>query len=157
MNFLQSELGKDPVVAEALFRASPSRVYKAWTEPDQIMKWFGPEAGSLISADIDLRVGGKWRFVVGSDEGGLNTLQGTYQVIDPDNRIVFTWQHVREHADGSEEKTPESTVTVVFEAHGKATRVHLRHESIVKRDGRLSVTRGWERTFTHLQALVEAG
>ncbi len=156
MSFLQSELGEDPVVIEALLKAPVARVYRAWTEPEQIMKWFGPKAGMLISADIDLRVGGAWRFVVGQQENGDRSfLHGTYYIVEPETCLSFSWSHVQEMADGSKEATPESRVTVAFEPHGAATRLQLRHEGIIKRDGRLGVTRGWDTTLVHLKDLVE--
>ncbi len=154
MHFLQSEPGDDPVIVEALFRASVSRVYQAWTEPEKIMKWFGPKAGSLVSADIDLCIGGKWCFVISSDENGKYMLQGEYEEIEANKRLVFSWSHVKEYVDGTHEETPKSRVVITFETHGLATRVRLQHEGIVKRDNRNGVGNGWERTFKHLEDLL---
>ena len=154
--FLQSEPGAEPVVVEALYRAPVSRVFAAWTEPDKIMKWFGPSPGSLTSAEIDLRVGGKWRFTLSANEEGRSYLQGQYDEVVLDRCLRFSWSHVREAADGSTEQTPYSTVTVDFEPHGVATRVRLRHEHIIEQAGRQGVGHGWETTFGHLEDVLAA-
>ena len=56
--FLRSAPGSDPIVVEGTFAASPERVFRAWTRPEEVRKWFGQQPDSLESAEIDLRVGG---------------------------------------------------------------------------------------------------
>lgn len=51
------------------------------------MKWFGPQPRSLLSADINLQVGGTWRFVMRKDDDGSMGFEGEYLVIDRDNRL----------------------------------------------------------------------
>ena len=150
MHFLRSDVGDDPIVVEGLFRAPLARVYRAWTDPEQIVKWFGLKAGSLVSATVDLRVGGHWRFVMAEEDDGRASLQGTYSVVEAEKRLRFTWCHLREYADGRREETPPSTVTVTFRAEGASTRVHLRHEGISRQDARKGVGGGWEASFRQL-------
>lgn len=153
MLYVKTDIGTEPVIAEAVFPAPPERVFKAWIEADQIMRWFGPEAGSLVSAETDARVGGKWCFVVADGADGRSQLEGDYLAVDPNARLQFTWRHVKIHSDGKRDATPSSTVTVTFRAEGAATRVHLIHEGILKSEGREGVGSGWERTFGHLAAM----
>ena len=150
MSFLQSAPGADPIIVESLFRASVDRVFAAWTDPVAIREWFGPKPRSLVSADIDLRVGGAWRFVVNESVEGRAVLHGEYKEIEPPQRLVFTWQFLREAPDGSRTETPASTVTVTFVAEGVATRIHLRHEGIREEDARKGVGSGWTYSFGHL-------
>ena len=154
MRFLQSEVGVDPIIVEGFIRAPLARVYRAWTDPEQIVKWFGLKAGSMVSASIDLRVGGQWRFVMHEDDHGRVSLQGTYSIVEPEKRLCFTWSHLREHADGRREETPHSTVTVTFRAEGASTHVHLRHEDIRAAEGRKGVGSGWETSFESLVELL---
>ncbi|MGP1255205.1 MAG: SRPBCC family protein [Kiloniellales bacterium] len=154
MHFLQSEVGIDPIVVEGLFRAPLARVYRAWTDPEQLVKWFGLRAGAMVSASVDLQVGGQWRFVMHEDDESRASLQGTYSVVETEKRLCFTWSHLREHADGRREETPHSTVTVTFRAEGAATHVHLRHEGIRAADGRKGVGGGWEASFRSLADLL---
>ncbi len=154
MQFLQTEPGAEPVILEAVFPASRTRVFQAWTDPEQIMKWVGAKAGSLVSAEIDVRIGGRWCFVVADNKDGRWSLVGEYTEIDTNTRLQFTWRHVREVSGAAREETPNSTVTVTFNAQGAATRVRLHHESILREDGRRGVGTGWEATFVNLNDLL---
>ncbi len=68
--FVQTAPGADPIIVTGFLAASPAKVFRAWTDPKVVMKWFGPTPGALISAEIDLRQGGKWRFVM-VDDGAM--------------------------------------------------------------------------------------
>ena len=59
MSFLKSPAGTDPVIVEGLFRAPVARVYRAWTDPAQLVAWFGPAPKAMVSAEADVRVGGR--------------------------------------------------------------------------------------------------
>ena len=150
MKFLRGEIGDDPVIVEGLFRAPVARVYKAWTEPEEVIQWFGEKAGALLSAEIDLRVGGKWCFVVLDNPDVRSSLQGEYSRVETEKCLEFSWRHLREHADGRREETPSSIVTVTFRAEGAATHVHLRHEGILQHEGRTGVASGWDTCFGQL-------
>ena len=150
MGFLSSDIGEDPVIVEGILAAPVARVYRAWTRPDEIVKWFGLDAGAMLSAEIDLRVGGRWCFVMHDGEDGRSSLRGEYFTVEFERRLAFSWRHLREHTDGSCEETAESKVTVTFREEGASTHLHLRHEGILQEDGRLGVGKGWEASFGHL-------
>ena len=152
--FLKSQPGEDPVVVEGVFGAPVDRVYRAWTDADELMAWFGPRPRSIVSAEVDLRVGGAWRFVMSENEDGRSTLHGEYLEIETDARLAFSWRFLRENADGTREETEASKVTITFTADGAATLVHLKHENILTEDGRLGVGRGWGACLENLTGLV---
>ena len=154
MQFLQTKLGDEPVIVEALFPASPARIFAAWTDPAKIVQWFGPTPGSLETAEADLRIGGRWCFAFPKSETGQNRLEGEYQDIQAEQRLQFTWRHVHEQRDGTIDATAYSTVTLTLTVQGAATRLHLRHEGIIKADGRKGVGTGWETTFGTLLNLL---
>lgn len=154
MKFLQTEPGAEPVIVEGAFAAPAERVFRAWTEPDEIIKWFGKAPHSLVRAEIDLTVGGRWRFVLEDSESMHSSLEGEYVSIVENSLLVFTWAHVTTAGDGTHEVTPESKVTVRFVPDGKATRLHLTHETIRREEGRLGVGRGWNASFASLEALL---
>lgn len=154
--FLKSAPGLEPVVVEGVFAAPVERVYRAWTDPDELKAWFGLERHSLVSAEVDLRVGGRWRFVVSESEHERTSLHGEYLEIEPNARLAFSWRFLRENADGIREETGTSRVTVTFEAHGASTRVHLSHEGIATEDGRLGVGQGWNASLANLAASLAA-
>lgn len=150
MDFLRSDIGDEPVIVDGLFKAPVGRVFRAWTDPDEIIKWFGLKKGAVVSAEIDLRVGGQWCFVMEDGADSRASLMGEYLGIESEKLLEFSWRHVREHADGRREETPGSKVTVTFREEGAATRLHLRHEGIDRLDGRQGVGTGWNATFEHL-------
>ena len=72
------------------FDASKDLVYKAWTTPDLIKRWWAGKRGEVTVADVDLRVGGSWRYVMIADGGFEVAFHGEYREIVPNERIVST-------------------------------------------------------------------
>ena len=153
MEFVKSQPGDEPVVVEGYFAASPGRVFEAWTNPDMVVKWFGSKPHSLHSADIDLRPGGSWRFVMSSGEKGSNRFEGEYLDVEPDRRLVFSWSHVIEKPDGARDATPHSRVEVDFSPKGAGTYVRLVHSAIRTEDARRGVGSGWEQSFRYITGI----
>lgn len=155
MNIMSSEPGQDPISLEAQFPAPPERIFSAWTDPEQVKKWFGMAPNSLIAAEIDLQVGGNWQFVKSLDEEKAISFQGQYLEIETARRLVFSWCHVVEYRDGRREQTPDSKVEVTFTPKGKGTLVTLTHSGIAAADARKGVGGGWQAAFTHLMELLD--
>ncbi|MHA7777525.1 SRPBCC family protein [Roseibium sp. M-1] len=154
--FLKSEPGHEPVIVEGLFRAAPARIFRAFTEPEEVRCWFLPKGGNRVSAEIDLKVGGRWCFVIEKTAEKQIHFEGEYLAIDAPNRLEFSWRHVQEFADGTRESTDSSRVSVTFTEAGKATEVKLRHEAIKTEDARRGVGGGWDGCFGRLAELVAA-
>ncbi len=150
MNFVRTKLGDDPIVVESYYAASPAKVFKAWTDPDLVLKWFGHSPNSLDTASIDLRPGGAWRFRFPGDAESSEGFEGEYLDIQPDEKLVYSWAHVTEHANGGRDATPYSTVEVTFTPKGAGTDVRLVHSGISTEDGRKGVGGGWETAFTNM-------
>ncbi len=150
MNILQSEPGQDPVTISGIFNVSPARLFRAWTEATELKKWFGPKPNSLLSVDVNLLVGGVWRFLVSESAEKKIYLTGEYLQIEPDKALVFSWSHVEEFSNGRREATAYSRVTVRFTGLDQGTRLDLCHEKILSEDGRLGVGRGWSACVTNL-------
>jgi uncharacterized protein YndB with AHSA1/START domain len=72
------------------FDAPKHLVYRAYTEPDLIKQWWSGQRGSVVSAEVDLRVGGNWRYVMTANEGFEVAFHGTYREIVPNERLVTT-------------------------------------------------------------------
>jgi uncharacterized protein YndB with AHSA1/START domain len=72
------------------FDASRHLVYQAWTTPELVRRWWSGLRGELTVAEIDLRVGGRWRYVMVADGGFEVAFHGEYREIVPDQRIVNT-------------------------------------------------------------------
>jgi uncharacterized protein YndB with AHSA1/START domain len=113
-----------------VFNAPPQLVFEAMTRPEHVKRWWGRlgEGYSVPVCEIDLKVGGKWRFVNGHP-GGEASFRGEYREISPPGRLVFT-----ETMDPHPE--PGSVVTALFTEEGSKTRltVTVRYPSLEIRD-----------------------
>lgn len=154
--FLRSPAGADPIVIEGMFKATPERVFRAWTSTEEVRKWFGQKPDSLASAEIDLRVGGAWRFAFKAGEAHQDVLGGTYAAVEPGSKLAFSWIHERIFPGGRFERTPASEVTVTFEPASEGTFVRLVHAAIRAEDARKGVGQGWAASFGAIQAVLDA-
>ncbi len=153
--FLKSPTGEDPVIVEGMFKASPERMFRAWTRPEEVVIWFKKGLGRLESADIDLRIGGRWRFSYAMTDGRRDTLLGRYLAIDPGRRLEFSWTHEVARELGATETSRESHVTVTFTPSEVGTRMRLVHAGIAREDARLGVSGGWSDSFARISAALE--
>ncbi len=154
MNFLKTELGSNPVIVEGIFTVPAARVFEAWTDSDEITQWFGASPNSMIRAEIDLRVGGIWRFIFDETDQKTVCLEGEYIEVSPNNKLVFSWKHVTETTGGEKTATEASKVTLDFEELGDSTKVTLTHEGITSEYGLLGVGSGWENTFASFESII---
>ena len=105
------------------FDAPRRLVYKAWTTPELVKRWWHANRGTCTTADIDLRVGGKWRSVMVTDSGFEVGFHGEYREIVPDERLVHT--EVYEGAPPGPDGEEATLNTVTFEDLGGGTRVTM--------------------------------
>jgi len=97
------------------FDAPKHLVYKAWTTPELVKRWWSGKRGAMTVAEIDLRVGGRWRYVMEAEGGFEVAFHGEYREIDPDERIVNT-----EVYEGMPDGEAVNTTTFA-EADGRTT------------------------------------
>lgn len=109
------------------FDAPRHLVYRAWTTPELVMRWWSGHRGSMRSVEIDLRVGGRWRYVMAVDGGHSDTgeiaFHGTYRELVPDERIVTTEMFEMPGAPDSDEGAPLNIIT--FTEHDGRTTLNL--------------------------------
>jgi uncharacterized protein YndB with AHSA1/START domain len=127
-------------------KASPAKVYAAWTRPEQMMRWWGPDGGPVLSAEADVRPGGRFRVVFRTMDGEEHDSRGVYREVEPGRRLVFTWQWV---------STPEreSLVTVELRAIPEGTELTFTHAQFHDEAVRDSHRWGWSGAFDKLERL----
>ena len=114
------------------FAAPKHLVYRASTEPDLIKRWWSGDRGEVTSVEVDLRVGGKWRYVMTAHGGFEVAFHGEYREIVPNERIVHT--EVFEGIPNADEAAAEVTVTFT-EQDGRTTMTTLvQHKNKDNRD-----------------------
>jgi uncharacterized protein YndB with AHSA1/START domain len=103
--------------------ASPDRVFRAWTNSDEIKKWWGPNDVSCLSVEVDLQVGGQYRIENGLPDGSVLWISGKFEVIEKPHLLIFTW--IVENASPTTE-----LVEVRFKPHESGTNVIVTHGRI---------------------------
>jgi uncharacterized protein YndB with AHSA1/START domain len=126
---------KPSLAIKRRYNAAPAKVYAAWTDPEKIARWFGPEKVTAVRADADVRVGGQYHIKAISPDGEHN-VGGVYREVVPNEKLVFTWAW---------KSTPEreSLVTVLLRPDGSGTLLTLTHEQFFDEEARDRHQHGW--------------
>ena len=114
------------------FDAPKHLVYKAWTTPELVKRWWSGNRGEMTIAEIDLRVGGTWRYVMVTDDGFEVAFHGEYREIVPNERIVST-----EVYEGMPEGEALNTVTFTETEGRTILTVLVQHSSKEARDAHI--------------------
>ena len=124
----------DQILITREFDAPKQLVYKAFTTPELVKRWWNAKRGEVTVAEIDLRVGGKWRYVMIADDGSEVGFHGEYREIVPNERLVSTEVYeglpegVSEEQGGTlntttfEEADARTTLTILVQAPSKVAR-----------------------------------
>lgn len=125
--------------------APPEKVFKAWTTPKALMRWFAPsDHHSTPLAEVDLRVGGRYRIRIQAPDGTLSTVGGVYKEIRPPKRLVLTWAWEAGSGCGTTVVTGHETlVTVQFVDRDHVTDVIVTHEHFPTPEDRHAHHEGW--------------
>jgi uncharacterized protein YndB with AHSA1/START domain len=114
------------------FDAPKHLVYKAWTTPELVKRWWNAKRGEVTIADIDLRVGGTWRWVMVTDDGFEVAFHGEYREIVPNEKIVTT-----EVYEGMPDAAALNTLTFAEEDGRTTITLLVDHDSKEHRDGHI--------------------
>ncbi len=133
------------------FAAPKHLVYQAWTSPDLIKRWWSGDRGEVTSVEVDLRVGGTWRYVMTANAGFEVAFHGEYREIVPNERIVAT-----EVYEGMPDASAITTATFT-EDDGRTTLTMLvQHTSQEDRDMHINsgMEGGMQEAMDHLEELA---
>ncbi len=134
------------------FKAPRAAVFRAFTDPAALAKWFGPEGMNVGNVQIDLRPGGAYSMAFIQADGGSHGLSGVYREISPPARLVMTW--VWDHGDLA---GIETLVTIELAEAGAETELTLIHEKLPSLESRDLHKQGWTSSFKCLDRVVEEG
>lgn len=121
-------------------RGTPEAVFKAWTEPEQVMRWWGPDNVHCAECTIELHVGGGYRIANRLPDESIIWITGEFLRVEPPHLIEYTWRlglDTRAKAEGDER------VTVRFRAQADLTEVTVSHSRITDRNAYESHQLGW--------------
>lgn len=141
----------DELLITREFDAPASLLFMLWSDPVHFKNWMGPEGFDCPDAEIDFRVGGRFRGVIRHKDHGLSGFGGEYREIEPPTRLVFTWLW-----DDGPSKDVESLITITFRenANGKTTMTfhQMRFVNAERRDSHIG---GWNSLFNKLGVYAE--
>lgn len=130
-----------------LFEAPREVVFAAWTEPERLKRWWGPGFFETVSAEVDLRPGGRYELLL---EPGSMRLGGEFREVTPPQRLVYTWRWLEGVPD-----MRESLVTVEFrDVGGGRTEVVLLHDNFVGPGPVDMYDEGWRSGLEKLRAFL---
>jgi len=146
----QSAAAKRPKPSLTIKRklaASPERCFRAWTDPEALKRWFGPNKMAVVLAETDPRIGGRYHLVMRSHDGEEHDVSGEFREVVTNRKLVFTWAW---------RSTPErqSLVTIEFVPEGAATALTLTHEQFVDEAARDRHHHGWTASLDKLATFV---
>ncbi len=128
--------------------ASREKVYKAWTDPEWLSRWFAPGEMTVPLAEVDARVGGQYRIQMkNSKDDETFTTRGEYQELVPNEKLVFTWGW-----EGPDRH--ESLVTVELRDKDSGTEMVLIHERLANAESAKSHTEGWQGCLANLAGRI---
>jgi len=137
---------KPSLTIKRRFKAPPAKVYAAWSDPEKMKHWMGPNNVQKVVAECDLRVAGRYhiKMIMTDDE---HDVSGVYREIMPNEKLVFTWAW---------KSTPEreSLVTVTFRDDNGGTVMTLLHEQFFDDEARDRHNAGWTSIMDRLETFL---
>jgi len=135
---------KPSLTLKRRLKASPELVYAAWTDPQHLVNWWGPDSGPVLNASLDVRAGGRFDIHFKTLNGEDHNVGGVYREVVPNEKLVFSWAW---------HSTPdrESLVTVTLKPDGSETILTLLHEQFFDETARERHQRGWTGTLDKLE------
>ena len=128
------------------FNAPPSLVFKAWTQPEHLVRWLGPKEFRAHDIALDVREGGSWRACITGPDEDEHWMGGRYREISPHDRLVFTFAW--------DSTGFETVVTITLAADGDQTAMTFHQAPFASVESRDSHNQGWTSSFDRLAALV---
>ncbi len=143
----------DQILITREFAARRDLVYRAYTTPELVAQWWHADRGTIDSIEIDLRVGGGWRYAMTANGGFPVVFHGEYLEIDPQARIVST-----EVFEGRPEAAATSTVTFTDSPQGTTLAILVQHQNRANRDIHLhsGMEDGLQDAMDHLEEVAAA-
>ena len=140
-------LTTDHVEIEIILDGEPALVWKAWTDPVTVLKWFGSDPkGWGIFANMDVRTGGVYQICFEDSDHTEHTCSGVYQKVEINRLLEFTWTW-------KSEPGVETIVLILLNLEGNKTRMAFRHSNLGSKSIH-NYLQGWKDTFIKLEAII---
>jgi uncharacterized protein YndB with AHSA1/START domain len=135
------------LVITRVLDAPRSLVFKVWTQPEHLVRWWGPKGFTAPTCELDLRPGGAWRACIRSPEGTDHWMQGVYREIVEPERLVFTFAWENDQGEPGH----GTLVTVTFADEDGKTRLTFHQAVFETVESRDSHHGGWSECLDRLE------
>ncbi|HVF12102.1 MAG TPA: SRPBCC domain-containing protein [Actinomycetota bacterium] len=143
------EMDDTTLVLERFYSSSAERMFKAWTDPDDLRKWYSPVPGWVVSkAEVDLQLGGGYRIEFGPSGGPQVVEIGTYEQITPSRLLVV---EIRIEGRSADELT---RLKVEFESTAGGTMIRITESDYTNKKARDMHAEGWAHCLDLLEMLA---
>ena len=130
------------------FRASPERVFRAWTQPAALREWWCPSGWVAGEIAIDLQIGGTYSIAMSRADVRVS-VSGAFLEVRPPERLVYTWRW-----EGAFAEMPETLVTLELQGSDIETRLTLHHDDFADAGIRQQHRSGWMAACDRLDHVV---
>jgi uncharacterized protein YndB with AHSA1/START domain len=142
--------GSDEILIERVINAPPEAVWKAWTDPTLVLKWFGSDPnGRGLKANVDVQPGGSFEITFRDADETEHTCNGVYADVQPFSKLAFSWMW-------KSEPGVESFVTVILRPENNSTRMLFSHAHLGTAS-KHDYLNGWQATFLKLERMLRLG
>jgi uncharacterized protein YndB with AHSA1/START domain len=139
----------DNITIATIIHAPVSIVWKAWTDPIVILKWFGSDPnGKGVRAEMDVRPGGSYEITFKNSDNAEHTCSGIYKEVYENQKLSFSWTW-------KSEPGIESVVTVILSPEINASKMLFEHANLGTASAHNYLS-GWAATFEKLKQLLTA-
>jgi uncharacterized protein YndB with AHSA1/START domain len=145
-------LSDSAVEAKIDIKASPEKVFRAWTNQNEFVKWFGPRTGGRVEvSEFNPTVGGRYDVTMVFEDGDRVQLVGTFEEVEPPKKLVLTWQWAQ-----SPTISQPTTVAVEIAPSELGSTLTLTHSQFVSVADRDQHESGWAPIVARLASVLEA-
>jgi uncharacterized protein YndB with AHSA1/START domain len=135
-------------------KAPRALVFKMFTDPTHLVRWFGPEGHTCTECAVEPKVGGRFYAAMRGSDGVLRRVQGIFQTVTPDQGMAFTWSWLD---DSGMPRDPalQTLVTITLEAKGEETELTLLHTGFADANQAGMHEQGWNGCFVCLAQYLD--
>lgn len=145
----------ESLILKRVFSAEINRVFDAWTTPEFLAEWFGPEGFSVSKSELNLSIGGKYLIEIISPDNNTIKHFGEYLEINRPNSLIFTWVLDNQQCQGSQQQQANTLVSLEFKSLDNKTELTLTHEKLPSKEAFDGHQFGWVSSFNSLQRFLK--
>ena len=146
---MTAQSGELALQMKRVIHAPRPLVFNALTEPDELAEWWGPSGFTAPSVEVDLRVGGSYRFAMQPPDGDLFYLSGEFRKVDPPAHLAYTFRWEDPDPDDR-----ETLVTLSLQDLGESTELVFAQRAFATQARRALHEQGWTDCLDRLQELM---